>query len=259
MNYIKNGVSQANLFLNIVGNYRLRPIFQNIQERLILKIIKYNKKLQNKLNLGIKDYKDYQKIVIEIIPVKNKIGKFINIDNKDNENFYHIYFNDDSKETKQTYINKDDQINKIKIIIDYEIKNLNKLFFECRCIERVNFIRCNRKDFTDMEDMFHNCESLKELNFNKNFNTDKVINMNGLIYRCSSLIKLNLNNFNTDNVTDMKYMFYRCYSLKELCVNNFRTNYDTEVRFMFTGCSRELQKEIENSNKNIKPDAFCWF
>jgi hypothetical protein len=73
------------------------------------------------------------------------------------------------------------------------------------------------------------------------------------------LIELNHSNFNTDNVTDMKYMFYRCYSLKELCVNNFRTNYDTEVRFMFTGCSRELQKEIENSNKNIKPDAFCWF
>ena len=49
-----------------------------------LEIVKYNKKIQNRLNLSVKDYKEYSEtftpIEIEIIPVKGKYGEFINID-----------------------------------------------------------------------------------------------------------------------------------------------------------------------------------
>ena len=35
--------------------------------------MKYNKKLQKRKNININDYKDYTKIEIEIIPVKNEL------------------------------------------------------------------------------------------------------------------------------------------------------------------------------------------
>ena len=250
--------SKINLFANIKSDYILRLVFRNLQEKLFLLLIKYNKDLKKRLIVGINNYEEYQKIEIEIIPAKNEFGKFINIDNNDYENYYHIYLNGDEKESKSRYINKEDKINKIIVIIDYEIKSLKKLFFECRCIEKINFLKCNRKDILDMEDMFYNCKSLKEINFNNNFNTDNVTNMTGLFYGCSSLEKLNLNNFNTNNVTDMSYMFHECFKLEELYVNNFYTNSLTGVRCMFYGVSKQLKEKIKKANEKIKVEAFLW-
>ena len=77
---------------------------------------------------------------------------------------------------------------KIKIIIDYQVKSFNKLFFKCYCIESINFKKFYRNNIIDMSWMFNGCSSLKELN---------------------------LTNFNTNNVTDMGEMFCGCKSLKE--------------------------------------------
>ena len=53
-----------------------------------------------------------------------------------------------------------------------------------------------------MSSIFSRCSSLKELNLN-NFNSNNVIDMNGMFYKCSSLKELNLNNFNTNNILIM--------------------------------------------------------
>ena len=89
---ISNNIS--NILKNIKSNYILSKIYDNIQKRKYLEIVKYNKKIQNRLNLSIKDYKEYpeifSQIVIEIIPCKEKYGIFINI--KENDKlYYHIY------------------------------------------------------------------------------------------------------------------------------------------------------------------------
>ena len=51
-----------------------------------------NKRIQNRLNLDVRDYKEYCEIEIEIIPTKGKYGKFINInENDENDKLnYHI-------------------------------------------------------------------------------------------------------------------------------------------------------------------------
>ena len=45
----------------------------------------------------------------------------MNYFNEKYKSFYHIYFTDNPKELKCNYIRKDDNVEKIKIIIDYEI------------------------------------------------------------------------------------------------------------------------------------------
>ena len=46
--------------------YIFRQLIDNLKEVRLLKLIKYNKKLQKKLNLNITNYMDFQKIKIEL-------------------------------------------------------------------------------------------------------------------------------------------------------------------------------------------------
>ena len=202
---------------NIKSRYILSKIYNNMPKKKKLEIVKYNKKIQKRINLSVKDYKEYSEtftpIEIEIIPTKGKYGKFINI-NENDKLYYHIYFNDNKEEIKNKYkINKKDKITKIKIIIDYQVKSFKDLFSWCKCIKSINFKKFYRNNITDMSYMFSGCSSLKELNLN-NFNTNNVTDMSYMFDGCSSLKELNLTNFNTNNVTNMRYMFERCSSLK---------------------------------------------
>ena len=94
----QNNILNAKLE-NLKSDYFLEKIYNNIQKKKSLEIVKYNKKVQNRLNLDVKDYKEYSEIEIEIIPIKDKYGKFIDINKKD-KLYYHIYFNDNKKEIK---------------------------------------------------------------------------------------------------------------------------------------------------------------
>ena len=73
------------------------PVRLGMTKKKKLEIVKYNKRIQNRLNLNFKDYKEYSEnftpIEIEIIPARGKYGEFINIDEND-KLYYHIYFND---------------------------------------------------------------------------------------------------------------------------------------------------------------------
>ena len=59
-------------FENLKGNFFLIKIFENLSRRKSLEILKYNKNLQQRIKLTIRDYQNYielySKIEIEIIP-----------------------------------------------------------------------------------------------------------------------------------------------------------------------------------------------
>ena len=63
--------------------------------------------------------------------MKGKYGDFINIKEEDKK-YFHKYFNDNkNKEIKNTSLNKGDNVSKISIIIDYQIKTFSELFCDC--------------------------------------------------------------------------------------------------------------------------------
>ena len=162
-----NNVESKNVFKNLRSNYILKKVFYNLLKKKLLDIIKYNKNIEDKINISIKDYKEYSELIeIEIKPVNKKYGKFIN-NNKENEIYYHIYFNNDKDEIKRNYLNNNENIKKIKIVIDYQIKSFKKLFKDCGCIEYIYFKKFYRNNVTNMEAMFNGCSSLKELNISK--------------------------------------------------------------------------------------------
>ena len=80
----KDNLPNANL-INIKSRYILSKIYANMEQKKKLNIVKYNKQIQNKLNLNIKDYEEICKIEIEIIIGDSKYDKFINIKENDKE------------------------------------------------------------------------------------------------------------------------------------------------------------------------------
>ena len=103
MNESKNEKSKTkskNGFENLKSNFIFKKILEYMKKNKSLEIIRYNNKLQKRLNLNINDYKEYYlSIEIELKIVDDKYGKFINIPNKDKE-YYHIYFNNSNEEIK---------------------------------------------------------------------------------------------------------------------------------------------------------------
>ena len=80
----ENDIAKPNPIIeNIKSRYILSKIYNNITIKKKLEIVKYNKKIQNRINLCVKNYKEYSEtftpIEIEIIPTKDKYGKFINL------------------------------------------------------------------------------------------------------------------------------------------------------------------------------------
>ena len=131
-------------FNNIKSIYIFMQIFNNLNKKKFLDLIKYNKKIQKRLNITIDNYKEYyESIEIEIIPIKNEISQFINISNEEQEKYYHFYFNDDTKEIKRDFLIEDDNVSKIKIIIDKQITSLFEIFKGCNCIESIYFKKIN--------------------------------------------------------------------------------------------------------------------
>ena len=180
----KSDIKHKGNLKNIKSNLTFKKIMSNLQRNNLLNIVKYNKIFQQKLNININDYKDFCEIEIEIIPAADKYGKFINISNKEDRKYFHIYFNDNEEEIKKIYLVKNEKIKKIKLIIDYKVTSFYRLFEDCKCIESVYFKKCNRENIKDLRFMFDNCDSLKKVNFNK---------------------------FKAENVTDISYFKWQCY------------------------------------------------
>ena len=137
-----NQIKSKDKFANLRSDFFIKILFDYLNNKKLLYIVKYNKLIKKRINININNYKEYSEkyssIEIEIKTVNNKYGQFINI-KKENEKYYHIYFNNNKEEIKRNYLNKNENVEKLKIIIDYQIKSFKGLFAYCRDIEYFYF------------------------------------------------------------------------------------------------------------------------
>ena len=219
--YIYNELNQnkSKSYLdNLKSDYFLPKIFDYIQKKKFLQILKFNKKLQKRLKLNIHDYKEYSQyyssVELKITLADDKYGKFINISGEQSK-YYHIYFDNSAEEIKRNYLNEDEKVKMIKIIINSQVKSFKGLFYDCKCIESIIFNQFVRVDIINMSRMFDSCTSLEKLDLS-NLITNNVKSMSHMFSNCKSLKELNISNFNTNNVTNMSGMFSCCCLLKSL-------------------------------------------
>lgn len=130
------------------------------------------------------------------------------------------------------------------------------LFQNCYNLTKIDLIDFETDKIVSMEGMFDSCKSLtsEELNaFLKNINTSNVKAMDYMFGHCSSLTNLDLSNFDTTNVTDMYGMFEYCSSLTSLDLSRFDTSKVTSISRMFCGCTSLPELDLDSFNtENVK-------
>ena len=113
----------------------------------------------------------------------------------------------------------------------------NNLFNNFTKVKQIDFDKYfNTSGVKTMSTMFGNCKSITNLDLS-NFNTKDVAMMISMFLNCSKLSNLNLSSFDTSSVASMESMFNGCYSLAKLDLSNFDTSKVTSMRNMFLTCS----------------------
>ena len=109
-----NQIKSITKYKMIKTDYFLEKVFNNLEEKKSLNLVKYNKNIKNRINININNYKEYSEkyssIEIEIKPVNNKYGKFVNIKKDDEKKYFHIYFNNNKEEIKRNNLTEVDKI-----------------------------------------------------------------------------------------------------------------------------------------------------
>ena len=235
-----NQIKLKNILNSIKSNYILKIIFNHLNKKKLLEMVKYNKIYKQRLNISINDYKEYSElyssIVIEIIPLKERhyFYGIINYKEKD-KSYYHIYFDNNPEEIPRRILFETDKITKIKIKIDYPVKSFYGAFDFCQCIDSINFKKFYRNNITNMSYMFHKCYKLQELTLNI-FNASNVTDMSDMFSKCYNLNKLNFSIFNINSATKMGDIFSECYSLQEINISIFNTISETNMNNKFSYC-----------------------
>ena len=87
------------------------------------------------------------------------------IEPKCNKEYCHIYFDNSNEEIKRNYFIIDDNVEKIKLVLDNRIQHLCGIFFKWDCVKKINVIKFNRNDITSLAAFFSNCKTVEEINF----------------------------------------------------------------------------------------------
>ena len=135
---------------------------------------------------------------------------------------------------------------KLLILNNDKLENLKDMFYECKELKKINFIKFNQ-NINSMNSMFSGCKSLTSINVSK-FNTNNVKSMNSMFYDCKSLTSIDVSKFNTQNVNSMDCMFSRCENLTSIDVSKFNIKNINSMDYMFDGCKSLISIDVSNDN-----------
>ena len=89
---------------------------------------------------------------------------------------------------------------------------MEKMFYGCKYLEKVDLSALNFDNATNMSYMFSECSSLKTITFPSNIKN--AYNFEGMFKNCSSLVEIDLTSFEKKNNIDINQIFDGC-SLKK--------------------------------------------
>jgi len=122
-------------------------------------------------------------------------------------------------------INKFKKFNKegnisIYFLQKYSLYNIEKMFYGCKYLEKVDLSALNFDNATNMSYMFSECSSLKTITFPSNIKN--AYNFEGMFKNCSSLVEIDLSSFEKINIIDINKIFDGCSSLKKIKTNSYK-------------------------------------
>ena len=256
----------------------INKIFNCIKKVNTLKITNYNKTLQNKINIKIKDYIQISN-KMEIIlanPIKqdclDKIGNSL-IKNyeksyqliKDNSDLYntfekkiqnhnHIFINNYYNNNKvYGYIlsGDDNLIKNINILLDEENIDIKNKKNE-EIIKSQEYIKVISKNpRKNLKSLFSNINSFSYVNL-LDLNLNNVETIEEMFKNCKNLKKINFNNSLTNfkNMKSIASLFAKCKNLISVDNFYFSTEKECNASHLFDSCTSLTDLKIQHFNSN---------
>jgi len=139
------------------------------------------------------------------------------------------------------------------------VTNMVSAFARCSGLETINLTGFTTSSVEDLMYLFNGDTSLKNITFDKSFDTKNVTSMYGMFQECTGLESVDLRYFNTGKVESMMRMFDSCSSLKQLDLKHFNTGSLTATSRMFYGCSSLETLDLSNFNMSSVRGMFEMF
>jgi len=193
--------------------------------------------------------------------ISNKIrilgSKFI----KRNFDNCSLYINNKRTKLIEFYeLDKKEELLKVNLLFEKNLKDLSYLFFGCSSLISLNIISdLNALYINNMSYMFYNCSSLKELPNISNWEMSNVTNISFMFAGCSNLEWLpDISKWNLINIKNISNLFSECFSLKYIPdISKWTTFNIRDISFLFYGCSSlvtlpDISKWKTNNINNMK-------
>ena len=182
---------------------------------------------------------------------KNEINIIYETDEEGNKNIFGDKFVKNNKNNIELIINgnRNDLIkcyylkrgvNKIKIIMKKKITNLEYMFYDCKSLKNIEELKyIDTNDINNFSCMFYGCSSLSDLKGLENWNVSSGNNFSYMFKGCSSLSDIKeLKNWNVSNGNSFSYMFSDCSSLSDIkSLQYWNVSNGNNFSCMFSGCS----------------------
>ena len=270
---VNNNLDSVGVFKKIKCNYITSEIFNYLNTTQRCRMSNFNKALQKKLSLKLKDFKSVStRFKVELDhPVKhlclvsakdfilNTDKKLIRIENegtdKEKKIYKYIYEFSGTKNSRdkirafiktsnidESYMdeNKNECIQenvRLSSVRTYE--NLFQLFFKCKTLKKIDLSDFNLKGTTSLKSMFEGCSDLEEVKFgNYNGQFEDVTDISFMFSKCEKLDNFKFPNFYTKKSCIADYLFDHCYDLKTIDLSEFNTKNITSMNYMFNYCSK---------------------
>ena len=130
--------------------------------------------------------------------------------------------------------------NNIKIKIKNKLINLEYMFSECKSLKNIDELKyLNTKDVTNFSGIFYGCSSLSDIGALKNWEVSEGKNFAGIFYKCISLSNINgLEKWNVSKGSNFSYIFNGCSSLSNIDgLKYWNVSMGNYFSYTFNGCS----------------------
>ena len=283
---IKNSNDNKKIFVNAFMNDLGKEIYDLFGTNIIEEFDNY---IEKKANIKIQAEKpnknlDYGnlKVLIKFEP-KNQVKYhdymsgdeliyYVEEQNIDKEGYVNIIgknFYNENKDKISLIINgKEDNlsykyklqkgINKIKITLKEEIKNLSYLFCECTSLIDIKALnKWNVSNVNNLTCLFYGCTSLKEISGLKKWDVKNVNYFDYLLYGCSSLENISgLKFWDVSNGNFFSCLFSGCSKLSDISpLKNWDVSNGIYFNYLFSGCS-QLSDISPLKNWNVRNGNF---
>ena len=134
------------------------------------------------------------------------------------------------------------------------IKYLIQAFSNCEKLENIDLSPLyGIQNLEYINSMFHNCTSLKSVEF-PNINATGLYSTSNMFYNCSNLKSINMGNFLTSiNLYNLENMFYGCINLNYLDISKLYINNNCNIKDIFHGVISNITiKVYKNVNQDLK-------